>query len=84
MSAKPNSPSDGPGARSAGRVAFAALRHADYRRYFSVLMLAQMGDNIESSIRRCSPALPSLVIGRRFYFSRSILALWQIAMIAAG
>jgi MFS family permease len=36
--------------RSAGRVAFAALHHADYRRYFVVLMLAQMGDNIEHVI----------------------------------
>jgi MFS family permease len=50
MSANPNSPSDRPGAKSAGRVAFAALHHPDYRRYFSVLMLAQMGDNIEHVI----------------------------------
>ena len=50
MSANPNSPSDGPGAKSAGRVAFAALHHPDYRRYFFVLMLAQMGDNIEHVI----------------------------------
>ena len=32
------------------RVAFAALHHADYRRYFFVIMLAQMGDNIEHVI----------------------------------
>ena len=37
-------------AKSPGRVAFAALHHPDYRRYFSVLMLAQMGDNIEHVI----------------------------------
>lgn len=50
MTAKTNSPSDAPAAKSAGRVAFAALHHPDYRRYFSVLMLAQMGDNIEHVI----------------------------------
>src|ERR1044072_538445 len=50
MTAKPNSASNGPAAKSAGRVAFAALHHRDYRRYFSVLMLAQMGDNIEHVI----------------------------------
>ena len=50
MTAKPNSSSNGPAAKSAGRVAFAALHHPDYRRYFSVLMLAQMGDNIEHVI----------------------------------
>ncbi|MBI3064918.1 MAG: MFS transporter [Deltaproteobacteria bacterium] len=32
------------------RVAFAALRHRDYRRYFFVIMLSQMGDNIEHVI----------------------------------
>ena len=36
--------------KSAGRVAFAALHHPDYRRYFFVIMLAQMGDNIEHVI----------------------------------
>lgn len=36
--------------RSAGRVAFAALHHPEYRRYFFVLMLGQMGDNIEHVI----------------------------------
>ena len=36
--------------KSAGRVAFAALYHPDYRRYFFVIMLAQMGDNIEHVI----------------------------------
>ena len=32
------------------RVAFAALHHTDYRRYFFVVMLSQMGDNIEHVI----------------------------------
>ena len=50
MAAKTNSPSDAAASKSAGRVAFAALHHADYRKYFSVLMLAQMGDNIEHVI----------------------------------
>jgi MFS family permease len=50
MTAKINSSSDGTVAKSAGRVAFAALHHRDYRRYFFVLMLAQMGDNIEHVI----------------------------------
>lgn len=36
--------------RSAGRVAFAALHHPEYRRYFFVLMMGQMGDNIEHVI----------------------------------
>ena len=36
--------------RSNPRVAFAALHHRDYRRYFSVIMLSQMGDNIEHVI----------------------------------
>ena len=50
MTAKTNSPSDAPAAISAGRVAFAALHHPDYRKYFVVIMLAQMGDNIEHVI----------------------------------
>ena len=37
-------------AESAGRVAFAALHHADYRKYFFVIMMSQMGDNIEHVI----------------------------------
>jgi MFS family permease len=32
------------------QIAFAALRHRDYRRYFFVIMLSQMGDNIEHVI----------------------------------
>ncbi|MEO6164978.1 MAG: MFS transporter [Candidatus Binatia bacterium] len=50
MTAPSSSDSDSAVKISAGRVAFAALRHPDYRRYFSVLMLAQMGDNIEHVI----------------------------------
>ncbi|MSP37203.1 MAG: MFS transporter [Deltaproteobacteria bacterium] len=41
---------DNPAAKSAGRMAFAALHHRDYRRYFFVTMLSQMGDNIEHVI----------------------------------
>src|SRR5262245_22567392 len=36
-----------------GRVAFAALHHAEYRRYFVILALAHMGDNIEHVISYC-------------------------------
>jgi MFS family permease len=36
--------------RSERRVAFAALQHRDYRKYFFVIMLGQMGDNIEHVI----------------------------------
>src|SRR5437016_10837746 len=32
------------------KVAFAALHHRDYRRYFFVIMMSQMGDNIEHVI----------------------------------
>src|SRR5262245_59883609 len=35
---------------SAAGVAFAALHHADYRRYFLILSLSHMGDNIEHVI----------------------------------
>ncbi|HLN85172.1 MAG TPA: MFS transporter [Candidatus Limnocylindrales bacterium] len=48
--ATPGSQSNVSTANSAGRVAFAALHHRDYRRYFFVIMLAQMGDNIEHVI----------------------------------
>src|SRR5258706_8925760 len=37
-------------AKSPGRVAFAALHHPDYRRYFFVIMMPQMGNNIEHVI----------------------------------
>ena len=35
---------------SKGQIAFAALHHRDYRRYFSVNLLSSMGDNIEHVI----------------------------------
>jgi MFS family permease len=50
MTAPSSADSDSAVKIAAGRVAFAALHHPDYRRYFSVLMLAQMGDNIEHVI----------------------------------
>src|SRR5580765_8962786 len=34
----------------ARKIAFAALHHRDYRRYFFVIMLSQMGDDIEHVI----------------------------------
>ena len=37
-------------AMAARQIAFAALHHRDYRRYFFVIMLSQMGDNIEHVI----------------------------------
>lgn len=49
MFAKPQ-PKPGPAAAPAKPRAFAALHHPDYRKYFFVLMLAQMGDNIEHVI----------------------------------
>ena len=70
-------------ALSKRQIAFAALRHRDYRRYFFVIMLSQMGDNIEHVIsywllfqKFHSPALGDLrssVIGRPRYFLRFIL-----------
>ena len=45
-----NPPNDPTAAKSPGRVAFAALHHPDYRRYFFVVMMSQMGDNIEHVI----------------------------------
>ena len=46
-----SNPADNPTTvKSPGRVAFAALHHPDYRRYFFVIMLSQMGDNIEHVI----------------------------------
>jgi MFS family permease len=50
MAAKPERIANRPTAPAAKRVAFAALHHADYRKYFFVLMAAQMGDNIEHVI----------------------------------
>lgn len=44
------SPSNESSARSERRIAFAALRHRDYRRYFLVHLFSTMGDNIEHVI----------------------------------
>ena len=49
MPAKRALPKDKP-VEPAKRVAFAALHHRDYRRYFFVIMASQMGDNIEHVI----------------------------------
>ena len=45
-----HNPSNGLTTKPGGQVAFAALRHPEYRKYFFVIMLAQMGDNIEHVI----------------------------------
>jgi len=50
MTAKANSQPKVSSAPSERRVAFAALRHPDYRKYFLVVMMSQMGDNIEHVI----------------------------------
>jgi MFS family permease len=50
MAAKPERIPSQAEAPAVKRVAFAALYHADYRKYFCVIMLAQMGDNIEHVI----------------------------------
>jgi MFS family permease len=50
MTVNPGSPTRAPAAKPEGRVAFAALRHRDYRRYFLVHFLSTMGDNIEHVI----------------------------------
>jgi len=49
LPAKRALPKDKP-VEPAKRVAFAALHHRDYRRYFFVIMASQMGDNIEHVI----------------------------------
>ncbi len=48
--ASPDSQSDPSAAKPAARVAFAALHHRDYRRYFLVHLCSTMGDNIEHVI----------------------------------
>ncbi|HEX2933556.1 MAG TPA: MFS transporter, partial [Candidatus Binatia bacterium] len=50
MPAKPVSSSIDATPMPERKVAFAALHHADYRKYFFVIMAAQMGDNIEHVI----------------------------------
>jgi MFS family permease len=50
MTDVPSSTSNAKRPDPAGRVAFAALHHPDYRKYFFVIMAGQMGDNIEHVI----------------------------------
>ena len=50
MAAKRASLDNGISTASTKKVAFAALHHRDYRRYFFVIMMSQMGDNIEHII----------------------------------
>src|SRR6476660_744124 len=50
MALNPPSTTNIAAAIPARKIAFAALHHRDYRRYFFVIMLAQMGDNIEHVI----------------------------------
>ena len=50
MTSNPPSSASGSPALSKRQIAFAALRHRDYRRYFFVIMMSQMGDNIEHVI----------------------------------
>jgi MFS family permease len=50
MSTNPNSTSRDTSAKSQPKVAFAALRHKDFRAYFVATMLAMMADNIEHVI----------------------------------
>ena len=50
LAAKRATLDDGIATAPGERVAFAALHHRDYRRYFLVMMLSQMGDNIEHVI----------------------------------
>jgi MFS family permease len=50
MAAKPNPAKLVPPQKAEGSVAFAALRHRDFRRYFMVHLFSTMGDNIEHVI----------------------------------
>jgi MFS family permease len=50
MALNPISPSNAARVIPEPMVAFAALHHRDYRRYFFVIMMSQMGDNIEHVI----------------------------------
>ena len=50
MALNPASTTNIAAAIPARKIAFAALHHRDYRRYFFVIMLSQMGDNIEHVI----------------------------------
>src|SRR6266699_7319997 len=50
MTTNPLPSASGSTSLSKRQMAFAALHHRDYRRYFFVIMLTQMGDNIEHVI----------------------------------
>src|SRR5438309_11388909 len=50
MAVNPTSASGVSSAIAEKKVAFAALHHRGYRRYFFVIMMSQMGDNIEHVI----------------------------------
>ena len=50
MTANPRPPASGAATGSERKVAFAALQHRDYRRYFLVSLFSTMGDNIEHVI----------------------------------
>ncbi|HEY7318016.1 MAG TPA: MFS transporter [Candidatus Binatia bacterium] len=50
MTTNPALPASGSSILSSRQIAFAALHHRDYRRYFFVIMMSQMGDNIEHVI----------------------------------
>jgi MFS family permease len=50
MAANPTSAGDVSSSIPERKVAFAALHHPEYRKYFFVIMLSQMGDNIEHVI----------------------------------
>jgi MFS family permease len=50
MAAKPNPANPGSESKPERRVAFAALRHRNFRRYFIVHLFSTMGDNIEHVI----------------------------------
>jgi MFS family permease len=50
VAAKPNPSNIDSPAQPERKIAFAALHHPDYRKYFFVIMAAQMGDNIEHVI----------------------------------
>ncbi|HJU62937.1 MAG TPA: hypothetical protein VJ864_12900 [Candidatus Binatia bacterium] len=50
MVMNPPLPTGASPALSKRQIAFAALHHRDYRKYFFVIMLSQMGDNIEHVI----------------------------------
>jgi MFS family permease len=50
MTTNPSLSASASGTLSERKIAFAALHHRDYRRYFFVIMASQMGDNIEHVI----------------------------------